>query len=114
MSDENPTDENEARSGASTPPPDGGKPVAADGDDRDQVLGSMLAVDDLDEVTRHRLVQKALDEADAYDADRAERRFGRRAAVLGVAAALAIGALVGTVIVTQPDDGTTTSAARAP
>ena len=108
------SDENLPRSGASTPPPDGGEPAAPDGDERDEVLGSMLAVDELDEVTRRRLVQKALDDADAYDADRAERRFGRRAAVLGVAAALAIGALVGTVIVTQPDDATTTSAARAP
>jgi hypothetical protein len=74
----------------------------------------MLAVDELDEVTRRRLVQAALDDADAYDDAGADRRFGRRAAVLGVAAALAIGAVVGTVIVTQPDDGTTTSAARAP
>lgn len=108
------SDENLPRSGASTPPAGGGEPAAPGADERDEVLGSMLAVDELDEVTRHRLVQKALDDADAYDDRRAEGRFGRRAAVLGVAAALAIGALVGTVIVTQPDDGTTTSAARAP
>ena len=108
------SDENLPRSGASTPPPDGGEPAAPDGDERDEVLGSMLAVDELDEVTRRRLVQKALDDADAYDADRAERRFGRRAAVLGVAAALVIGALVGTVIVTQPDDATTTERGTRP
>jgi hypothetical protein len=113
MSDEKPPFENEARSGTS-PPPGGGEPAAPDADERDEALGPMLAVDELDEVTRRRLVQRALDDADAYDDRRAEGRFGRRAAVLGVAAALAIGALVGTVIVTQPDDATTTSAARAP
>lgn len=97
MSDENPTDEN-----------------AADADVRDEALASMLTVEELDEATRRRLVQSALDDADAYDDAHADRRFGRRAAVLGVAAALVIGAVVGTVIVTQPEDATTPSAARAP
>jgi hypothetical protein len=108
------SDETPLRWVAPTPPPDGGESPAAEADQRDDALGSRLAVEELDDVTRRRLVQKALDDADAYDDARADRRFGRRAAVLGVAAALVVGAVVGTLIVTQPDDGTTTSAARAP
>jgi hypothetical protein len=107
------SDESPPRSGAPTPSA-GDDRAAPDADARDEAIASILAVGELDEMTRRRLVQTALDDADAYDDARADRRFGRRAAVLGVAAALAIGAVVGTVIVTQPDDGTTTSAARAP
>ena len=113
MSNENPTDETPAPR-AGPPPPAGDDPLAPDADARDETLGSMLAVEELDDLTRRRLVRTALDDADAYDDATAERRVGRRAAVLGVAAALVIGAVVGTVIVTQPDDPTTSIAARAP
>jgi hypothetical protein len=108
------SDENPLQWVAPAPPSGGGEPPAPDTDQRDDALGSMLTVEELDEVTRRRLVQKALDDADVYDDARADRRFGRRAAVLGVAAALVIGAVVGTLIVTQPEDANTPSAARAP
>jgi len=85
--------------------------------DRDRELAAALAVDELDDTTRRRLVRRALDEADAGtvdDDETADRRSGRLVAALGLAAALVIGAVVGTVVVTQPEDPSTETAVRAP
>jgi len=87
----------------------------ADAPDRDIAVAEALAVPELAEPTRRRLVTAALEaaDADAFDHGPSGRRVGRLAAVLGVAAALVVGAVVGTAIVSQPDD-TTPTAARAP
>ena len=87
-------------------------------DERDAELAARLVVPPLDASTRASLVQAALDDVDAggsaSDADEevSGPRSGRIAA-LGIAAALVIGAVVGTVIVTQPSDEGAPVAARA-
>jgi hypothetical protein len=96
-------------------------PAAGEGaaDARDPELAAALAVAPLDEMTRRRLVRRAVAAADDAPLDAGWQRGagGRRTAqitaAVGVAAALVIGAVVGTVIVTRPDDPTPT-AARAP
>jgi len=86
---------------------------------RDLELASALAVPPLDDLTRARLVRTAIAEhpdAGRPDAARpgATRPGGRLGAALGVAAALVIGAVIGTLVVTRPDDPESTTAARAP
>jgi hypothetical protein len=101
--------------------------AAPDAGERDPELAAVLAVPPLDASTRAGLVRTALAEpgvapaaavADREGAsdgeDATSSRSGRLAAVLGLAAALVIGAVVGTVIVTQPDDEGAQTAARAP
>jgi hypothetical protein len=78
----------------------------ADTDQRDETLASVLAVPPLDDVTRRRLVREAL--------DRPVPRPSRFVAVAAVAAALALGAFVGTVLVTEPEQSDVTTAQRAP
>jgi hypothetical protein len=80
--------------------------VAAIG--RDEAIAELLAVPPLDEITRRRLVAVAVDER-----PRATKPVGRLAAIVGVAAALVVGVLIGTVFVTRPDDPGTPTAARA-
>jgi hypothetical protein len=78
----------------------------AETDQRDEALAALLAVPPLDDVTRRRLVREAL--------DRPLPRPSRVIAVASVAAALAIGALVGAVLVTEPEQPAATTAQRAP
>src|SRR6185295_8615673 len=91
---------------------------------RDPELAAALAVPALDAATRRALVRTAVEHADgeaetatdevpaaAATDELAPRRGGRLAGALGLAAALVIGAVVGAVIVTQPDDQGTPSAA---
>ena len=75
-------------------------------DKRDEALAARLAVPPLDDVTRRRLVREAL--------DRPMPRPSRWVAVASVAAALAVGALIGTVLVTEPEQSDVTTAQRAP
>jgi len=107
--------------------------------DRDPELAAALAVPPLDASTRAALVRDAMEagggtavasdgpgeEAPADDGDdthpddvqgdgAADQRPSRVARVLGLAAALLVGAVVGTVIVTQPGDEGVQTAARAP
>jgi hypothetical protein len=79
--------------------------------DRDPELAAALAVPALDAATRRALVDTALararGDADDTPADAPELpqgRLSRRAAALGVAAAVVVGALVGVAIVNQPGD----------
>jgi len=84
-------------------------------DGRDDAIAAALAVAPLDGATRRRLVRIALRAADDTAVDEGSGgRFGRLAAVVGIAATLVIGAVVGAVIVTRPSDPSTTTAARAP
>lgn len=75
----------------------------------DPELAAVLAVAPLDDLTRRLLVRTAL--ARRF---RATRPVGRLAAASGIAAALVIGVLIGTLVVTRPDDPGPTTAARAP
>jgi hypothetical protein len=88
-----------------TPPATGAPPDRAG----DPELAAVLAVAPLDDLTRRRLVRTALAER-----PRATRPVGRLVASLGVAAALVIGVLIGTLVVTRPDDPDPTTAAGAP
>ncbi|HEY8217762.1 MAG TPA: hypothetical protein VIH82_11555 [Acidimicrobiia bacterium] len=81
--------------------------------DRDPELAAALEVPPLDAATRHALVRVAVDDDASID-ELAPRRVGRLAGTLGLAAALVIGAVVGAVIVTQPDDQGTQTAGQAP
>lgn len=77
-----------------------------DPDVRDEALGALLAVPPLDDVTRRRLVRTALDQP--------APRSNRWMSVASVAAALAIGTFVGTVLVRDSEPSETTTAQRAP
>ena len=90
---------------APTPPGLGAPPDRAG----DPELAVLLAVAPLDDLTRRRLVRTAIAER-----PRATRPVGRIVASLGVAAALVIGVLIGTLVVTRPDDPEPTTAAGAP
>jgi len=76
---------------------------------RDLQVARVLAVDPLDDLTRHRLVHAALAER-----VRTTPPVGRFAAALGVAAALVIGAVIGTLVVNRPESLAPTTAASAP
>lgn len=80
-------------------------------DERDEQLASLLEVPPLDDVTRRRLVTRALDDADA------RRPPSRRLARLLVPAAAALVALVlagvGVFALVNRDGGDTTTAARS-
>ncbi len=75
-------------------------------DARDESLAALLAVPPLDDVTRRRLVRGALDQP--------MPRASRAAAALSVAAAVAVGLLVGVVLVQGNEPRTTTTAQGAP
>ena len=76
--------------------------------DRDAALAALLAVEPLDEVTRRRLVHVAIEAA-----SRLRPTPSRWRAAIGVAAALAVGTVVGAVLVNHPDDTTPTAAPEA-
>src|SRR5262245_34992590 len=88
-------------------------PDTPDDAGRDAELAAALAVPPLDETTRRRLVRAAAAAADEPPADADPRSVSRLGAALGVAAVLLIGAVVGAVVVTRPEDPTTPTAARA-
>src|SRR5438093_7984840 len=69
---------------------------------RDERVAELLAVEPLDPVTRRRLVKTAVASA--------PWRRPRLAVLVPVAAALMVGAVVGLVVVTHPDDSTPTAA----
>ena len=78
---------------------------------RDRELGDALAVAPLDDVTRRRLVRVALEQhASPLIAPTGRRRM---LTVVGVAAALLVGVVVGTAVVTRPEAPTTPNAAGA-
>lgn len=100
------------------PPSDPGTPPPDD-DARDEQIAGLLAVEPLDDLTRRRLVTTAVSAVDAGPADPDELhdepdRLGRSrfAVLLPVAAAIAIGIVVGALVVTRPDDTTTTAARK--
>jgi hypothetical protein len=76
--------------------------------DRDEHLAALLAVEPLDELTRRRLVQVAVEASESH-----RPTVARWRAAVGVAAALAVGAVVGTVLVNHPDDTMPTAAPKA-
>ncbi len=76
-------------------------------DRRDEALGALLDVPPLDDVTRRRLVRTALEPP-------AAPRTTRWVSAVSVAAALAIGVVVGTVLVQEEDPPESTTAQRAP
>ena len=81
---------------------------------RDLELAAVLAVAPLDDLTRARLVRTAIVEHPDATRPDTTRPGGRLTAALGVAAALVIGAMIGALVVTRPDDPEPTTAARAP
>jgi hypothetical protein len=83
----------------------------ADDRGRDERIGDLLEVPSLDEVTRRRLVGRALAAAPGAPAERPTR--SRLALAVPVAAAIAVGLVIGAVVVTRPED-TTPTAAPAP
>lgn len=74
----------------------------------DARVRDLLAVAPLDEVTRRRLVDRALEAAPG--APERHRGRSRLALAIPVAAAIALGLVIGTVVVTRPEDTTTTAA----
>lgn len=76
--------------------------------DRDGALAALLAVEPLDELTRRRLVHVAVEAA-----ARPRPTVPRWRAAIGVAAALAVGTVVGAVLVNHPDGTTPTAAPEA-
>jgi hypothetical protein len=89
----------------------------SDDDGRDEQIAGLLAVEPLDHLTRRRLVTTAVRAADAGPADPDEiddepdrRGRSRFAVLLPVAAAIAIGIIVGALVVTRPEGSTTTAA----
>lgn len=83
-----------------------------DGDDsRDERLAALLEVPPLDDVTRRRLVRRALDEPGAVLGETAERRR-RTVRVVGAAAAALLVVVGATVVLRAGDDGGDTTAAR--
>jgi len=77
---------------------------------RDEELARSLDVAPLDEVTRRRLVQAAMERTAAPPATRVVPR-GRGLASVGVAASLLVGVVVGAVVVTRPETPATPTAA---
>lgn len=75
---------------------------------RDEEVAGALRVEPLDDVTRRRLIRAALEHAPAPGA--ASPR-GRGLAILGVAASLLVGVVVGAVVVTRPETPATPTAA---
>ena len=94
-------------------PPDQAADRPDDGG-RDAEIAAALEVPALDETTRRRLVRTAADAADEPPAGASTRSVSRLGAAIGVAAVLLVGAVVGAVVVTRPDDPQTPTAARAP
>ena len=90
---------------------------------RDDELARFLAVDPLDDLTRRRLVRRALDETAADGAltpthaddarPSASRRPARLAAILAAAAAVLVVLVVGVVALTRSADDTATVASRS-
>jgi hypothetical protein len=80
-------------------------------DARDERLARALAVPPLDDVTRRSLVRDALEQATQGKARRPPPRY---AAMVSVAAALAVGAVIGWALVKQPDETSTTTVQRGP
>jgi hypothetical protein len=85
------------------------QPEAPEPDDADEELAAALAVEPLDDVTRRRLVRAALTATPRVSTPRRNRAI----AALGVAAAVVIGIVIGTVVVTRPDDPQQNTAAPA-
>jgi hypothetical protein len=84
-------------------------------DARDEAAAALLAVPPLDEVTRRRLVGTALAAADTPAAGMpGTRRRSRLVVAIPVAAAIVLGIAIGSIVVTRPDDPTTTVASPAP
>lgn len=77
---------------------------------RDEDLARSLEVPPLDEVTRRRLVRVAMDRTAPGSAPPGTPR-GRALAVMGVAASLVVGVVVGAVVVTRPESAVTPTAA---
>ncbi|MGQ0802993.1 MAG: hypothetical protein ACT4PI_03910 [Actinomycetota bacterium] len=82
-----------------------------DSDSRDERLAALLEVPPLDDVTRRRLVRRALDEPRAVLGEDAERRR-RTVRVVGAAAAALVVVAGATVVLRAGDDGGDTTAAR--
>jgi hypothetical protein len=78
---------------------------------RDEHIRELLEVPPLDEVTRRRLVGRALDAAPGAPVERRPR--SRLALAVPVAAAIAVGLVIGAVVVTRPEDTTPTAAPEA-
>lgn len=90
------------------------EPLPESGDAQpDPDVVAALAVAPLDDLTRRRLVRAALDQAPPI-ASPIPRPAARLVTVVGIAAALLVGTVVGTIVVTRPDDPERTTAARAP
>jgi hypothetical protein len=83
-------------------------------DARDEEAAALLAVPPLDEVTRRRLVGTALAAADTPAATPVTRRRSRMVVAIPVAAAIVLGIAIGSIVVTRPEDPTTTAASPAP
>lgn len=82
---------------------------------RDERLHRLLEVPPLDDVTRRRLVARALapepvGSATAAAAAPTRRARSRLAVAVPVAAAIAVGLVIGAVVVTRPEDATPTAA----
>jgi len=77
---------------------------------RDEELARSLEVPPLDEVTRRRLVRVAMERSAPEPVARSTPR-GRALAVMGVAASLVVGVVVGAVVVTRPEAPVTPTAA---
>lgn len=77
---------------------------------RDEELARSLEVAPLDEITRRRLVRVAMERSETEAVPRGAPR-GRVLAVMGVAASLVVGVVVGAVVVTRPESPVTPTAA---
>lgn len=80
--------------------------------ERDPATAELLAVPPLDEVTRRRLVSTAVAAADAAEPRQTAKR-SRLALAIPVAAAIVLGLVIGTVVVSRPDDPTTAAGPAA-
>lgn len=83
-----------------------------DDDARDERLAALLEVPPLDDLTRRRLVRRALDEPGAVVGDMAARRR-QLVGALGVAAAAVVVVVAGAVVLRAGDDSGDTTAARS-
>jgi hypothetical protein len=77
---------------------------------RDEQIHDLLEVPPLDDVTRRRLVRRAVEAAPGNPTAAPRSRF---AFAVPVAAAIAVGLVIGAVVVTRPDDPTPTAAPAA-
>lgn len=98
-----------------TPDPDADDRAEPSRDARDGELAAVLAVAPLDAGTRRQLVRSALERTAPDPARDVTGSASRKRLVgaLGIAAALAVGAIVGTVVVTRPPDPAPTAQPRA-